>query len=720
MGDEDGVHSSVSEGLRSLSAEAAETGLLDQAKAYGKILVRNGELDHSVLGVFEHIGDSVIITEAEPFDEPGPKIVWVNRAVAEETGYSSAELIGETPRLLQGEESPREALDFLRHQLESWNTSEVVVRNRRKDGSYFWSHLSIVPAADESGWYTHWISIQRNVDALVSLNDTLKRDHDILESTLSSVSAGVVVADSNGRITLVNDAWKAACRARGNDQHFGLGLKYLDASCLALGRPDASAREALRKAVGENASATTHSTGADHRFGKSWYRVQVAALSSEQSDAPSGFVVTHTDVTQERELEQRLRHQSEHDELTGLLNRKGLKTRTAELSGHVLLLDLDRFKYVNDTLGHDAGDRLLAIAGRRLRETVGGEHIAARLGGDEFAVFVQSSYQQALELAQRVIIAFSQPFSVEGVSLGLGASIGIGAVETGGRIGGGLQRADAAMYEAKKSGRGQVYTFDDRLNRSAERSRALRGEIERVIAAGSVQAVYQPIMDLRTGKAESVEALMRLPLSAGDVLEPDAFLTVAKHTGQLPALGRSFRSRVFDTVADRSDLRVCVNLSRAEFTTLECERSLLEALQASGLAPNRVVVEVPEEAFLYDAEGTAKVLRTWRAAGVSIALDDFGKGHASLTMLSQQPLDPVKLDRCLLEEPGGMLLRAAIDSAHSLGLEVVVEGVETHDELGIIQGLRADYAQGYLFARPCRFDELDAGDEMPSALTTVA
>jgi diguanylate cyclase (GGDEF)-like protein len=419
----------------------------------------------------------------------------------------------------------------------------------------------------------------------------------------------------------------------------------------------------------------------------------------------------------------RLRHQALHDALTGLPNRT-LLYRRAERAlrgelGAMLLIDLDRFKEVNDTLGHDYGDELLVeVAGRLARAVRRGDTLA-RLGGDEFAVLLDGLPHRGAvaELAGRLQDALREPFALRGVAIELEASIGVALYpEHGTALGTLLQRADVAMYEAKRGRHGVATYAADRDPYSADRL-GLLAELRHAIEHDELVLHYQPKVALRTGAVTGVEALVRWQHPTRGLLGPDQFVPLAERTGAVVDLTRWVVGRALAQQRawreDGIDMPVAVNLAAANIVDMTLPDSIAELLERHDVAGDRLECEISEHTVMADPLRGAEVLDRLRALGVRLSLDDFGTGHSSLAYLKRLPLDEVKIDRSFVsgmveDENDAVIVRSTIDLARNLGLSVVAEGVESAEVMYALAGLSCDTAQGFHISRPVPADQLNA------------
>ncbi len=418
-----------------------------------------------------------------------------------------------------------------------------------------------------------------------------------------------------------------------------------------------------------------------------------------------------------------------HDLLTGLPNRLLLNARLGhaleraqrdDTQVAVMIVDLDRFKQINDTLGHPVGDLVLQQAAARMAGLLRKSDTVARLGGDEF-VIVQEPVEgprEAETLAQRIIEAVKAPFEAAGHTLHVTSSVGIGLYPgNGDDMATLLRHADAAMYKAKDLGRDTFTFFDPEMGRHAERRLAVEGELRRAFAAGQFGVHYQPRVDLRSGRLVGVEALLRWYHPERGILVPEHFLDVAEHSGLLLEIGDWVLETActqFKAWLDAGLRPVClaVNLAPLELHRPDLTGWLEGLLGRSGVGPRQLILEVVEGYVMSQAALIGGRLKQLRELGVRIALDNFGSGYSSLTHLRGLPLDQLNIDRALVRElPGARdavtVIGAILSLARSLGLDVLAEGVETARQRYALASLRCVNAQGLLFSRPLRAAEME-------------
>jgi len=423
------------------------------------------------------------------------------------------------------------------------------------------------------------------------------------------------------------------------------------------------------------------------------------------------------DATDRKKAESEIQHLALHDVLTNLPNRTlfleklgnaiATNRRGNELA--ILCLDLDHFKDVNDTMGHDVGDVLLQLAARRLSRVVAQAGMAARFGGDEFAVILPELREReaVVQLCKSIIRKLSMPYRVRGKRVFVGASVGVALSPTDGtdphEL---LKKADIALYRAKRDGRGTYAFFDEGMTAAIRARREVEQELRRAIQNEEFVLYYQPIIDLERNQPIAYEALIRWNHPRKGLLSPAYFVEIAEESGLILQIGEIVLRQACRTFAKLpAELSVCVNLSSVQFRNHQLAVSVINALAMAGLAPHRLIIEITESVLLIDDNRTLDILRQLRLLGVQIALDDFGIGHSSLSYIQKFPFDKIKIDRSFVHDTddGTMnmaIRRAILGLGHDLGVDVVVEGVETTHQRDILIFEGARYAQGFLFGRP--------------------
>ena len=457
---------------------------------------------------------------------------------------------------------------------------------------------------------------------------------------------------------------------------------------------------------------------------------------SPQFDAAgqfTGFRGSGADITEQRRSSEHASRLAMYDALTGLPNRLRMtEALEAELAGFdhhrkpcaVMLIDLDRFKQVNDTLGHPAGDALLKQVGERLLRAIGDKERIFRLGGDEFQIIVRDcGDREALEeLGSEIIASLSQPYSVEGSRCIIGASIGVAVSPGDGRTSDDLIRsADLALYAAKGGGRGRTSFFSNELLQMAEDRRLLENDLRDALAKGEMQVYYQPLVNAKTNTTTGVEALVRWHHPERGSISPSLFIPIAEEANLIGPLGEwVLRQACEDAASWPGKLRVAVNVSPIQFASGALPAIVTSALAASGLAPERLELEITEGVFLSDSAESDQMFATLKDIGVRLALDDFGTGYSSLGYLRTAPFDKIKIDQSFVRAatlPGsrnGAIIAAIVALAEALGMETTAEGIESQDQLALVRELRVSHIQGHIYSKAITStelkDRLEAGE----------
>jgi len=483
-----------------------------------------------------------------------------------------------------------------------------------------------------------------------------------------------------------------------------------------------------------------------------WRYIESTATNLLADPDVAGVVLNSRDISDRKALEQQLTHQAFHDPLTGLANRALFNDRLAHALSRqnrtgeslaVLILDLDDFKVVNDSLGHHAGDDLLVAVAQRVAASVRTADTAARLGGDEFAVLLdgEADSTQAAALAQRLVECLAAPFDVAGQQLYAHASIGIalsGGTPTDGpgslladttagtaagtaaaRDGGELLRAaDVAMYAAKRGGKARYEVFEPGLHAAALGQLRRQQELAHALDADQLVVHYQPVVDLADGQTIGVEALVRWAHPDRGLIPPLAFIPLAEQTGLIVPLGAWVLEQACrqtrhwqQSCPGHTQLGVSVNVSAVQLRDPEFLNTVTQSLTRTGLPAHTLTLEITESLLLADNAATTSMLHGLRALGVKLAVDDFGTGYSSLSYLRRLPIDILKVDRSFVsileEHTGGALTRAVVAISRELGLRTIAEGVEGAGQQTQLQALGCDYAQGYYYSRPVPADQLE-------------
>jgi diguanylate cyclase (GGDEF)-like protein len=460
-----------------------------------------------------------------------------------------------------------------------------------------------------------------------------------------------------------------------------------------------------------------------------WVRNESVLVEEEGSEARywQGFMV---DITERKQAEERLQHQANHDLLTDLPNRHLFLDRLGQSLGRtrrrpgrkvaLLFVDLDNFKVVNDSLGHEVGDLLLVRMGERLRRCLRPEDTLARFGGDEFAMLLENiqSPEDAVRVAERIIDELRNPFLFEGRELVLRASVGIalgrGGSKTPGEL---LKDADTAMYRAKEDGVG-YRLFEPNMYEQALRRLKVENDMRRAIEVEEFVVHYQPIVDLWTGEAWGGEALVRWDHPEAGLLNPSQFVPVAEETGLIVPLGEWVLDEACRQAVGWQQRRqdgappvVCVNLSARQLRRQDLAETVEGVLRRTGLEGCCLCLDVTETVYITVLEGNTAILAELKRMGVRISVDDFGMGYSSLSYLKRLPADTLKIDKSFVAGLGEdvrdmAIVRMVIGLAHTLGMKIIAEGVESEEQAEQLRQMGCDLGQGYHFAEPLPAEEV--------------
>ncbi|WP_048466698.1 bifunctional diguanylate cyclase/phosphodiesterase, partial [Methylobacterium aquaticum] len=622
-------------------------------------------------------------------------------------------------------------------------TFDAELRWRNPAGEYRWHKIVIVPVMQERT-VVEWIGTALDIDDIVRARDALRVSEERLALALDASSDGLWDCDlATGDLWASDRLWQRLGYAAGElpfHRSAWLSLIHLDDRPEVFGRLDA------------HLAATTPVFECEHRLQRKdgswgWFLTRAKVVARDADGRATRLVGTHVDIGLRKEAERRIAHMAAHDALTDLPNRTLFRDRLRRrLSGHrrgeaacaVLCIDLDRFKEVNDVLGHHAGDALLREVGQRLREGLAAPDIAARLGGDEFAVLLDAvdGAGDALARAEALIREIGRPVRLGDQSIEIGASIGIASSPSDGTdeeaI---LRRADLALYKAKAAGRNLACLFDPAMDPAmdlalAERRR-LEADLRRAIAQDELVLHYQP--QVRPGRGQlfvgqpsagqspdsqhadggplegrlvGFEALVRWQHPSRGLVPPGAFIPLAEETGLVVALGEwVLRAACREAAGWARPLKVAVNLSPRQFQQIDLPERVLAILTETGLPPDRLEIEVTETVIINDMARAMTVLRRLKSFGIRIAMDDFGTGYSSLATLQAFPFDTIKIDRSFVSQleqrpAAAMIVRAVLGLGRSLDIQVVAEGVETEGQMLFLIAEGCGEMQGYLFGKP--------------------
>jgi diguanylate cyclase (GGDEF)-like protein/PAS domain S-box-containing protein len=650
---------------------------------------------------------------------PDSGLVWVSPAVEAMLGYPVDAMIGKCAvDLVHADDVDAVVSRFLTVGGDPSVTPTVELRLLRSDGDYRWFQCSIANRLDDPDVRGIVMSMH-DIHARRCSEDALRMSELRMRSILETAADAIVTSDDTGTIIEFNQAAERMFRRSASEM---IGRFYYD----ILG-PKAGNKMWARKAIDAARSGIPMEIVTQRADGEA-FEARIS-ISRTSLDGRTLITAILRDVTQEKETARVLEQRGLYDDLTGLASRKLLIDRLEESVRRarrrrtfvgVVLLDVDRFKHVNDSLGHDVGDALLVEIAQRLQAGAGETNTVARLGGDEFVVLCDEvgDIDEVSDHAHRLDELLRAPFTLGDVELMLTASIGIAVWNGGDEPADELVRhADAAMYRAKDRGRGRIELFDEPMQAQVSERLTLESALRRAIDRDELVSYYQPIVAFTSGRATHLEALVRWQRPDVELVPPDQFIGIAEETGLINEIGEWMLDRAAHDCATWQEIApgvgVSVNVSPRQFDSHSIIDAVAGVLRDTGLAPELLGLEITESVLLGDADETVGMLRELKALGVRVALDDFGTGYSSLTYLQRLPIDELKIDRTFVavledEESDLNLLQMMIQLGRAFDLKVVAEGIDTDRKLRRIQRLGCHFGQGFLFARPAPFDQVTA------------
>jgi len=551
------------------------------------------------------------------------------------------------------------------------------------------------------------------VSAPASPDDSQAREH-LLEIALNNISAGAALWGRDNKLVLANNRFY---------EIFGLKREEVPASCgivefsdLATNSDRLVGRDA-DDILGAHMGAVTR--GRNVQYLDSWPNGMFVMVSYRKVGNEL-WLVSYEDVTKSYKAEREAKSLADHDSLTGLYNRRFFHDKLKELLARgrdisVFSIDLDRFKEVNDTLGHPFGDVILKAVSSRLLGHFRREDIVARLGGDEFAAIVAGveDKESLLALSERVITVLSGTYAHDGHQVSIGASVGIARSKDRARNSETLlSRADVALYAAKKNGKGRACFFEEGMDSEIVVRRKIEEHLLTALAKHEMSLLYQPIIDVSQRSIAGAEALLRWKSpSLGDV-SPATFVPIAESSGQILGIGAwVIKEALSDAAHWRSNINVSVNISPAQFCNDSLVPTVKSAIEKTGINPAKVTFEITESVLLKNNGRSADIMKKLRELGVSFSLDDFGTGYSSLSYLVDFQFDKIKIDKSFVDKigshaPSEAIIRAILRMTSETGVAVIAEGVENKEQLAWLSENGCRYIQGFLFSRPVASEKI--------------
>jgi diguanylate cyclase (GGDEF)-like protein/PAS domain S-box-containing protein len=606
-----------------------------------------------------------------------------------------------------------------------WDVEATI---QRPDGQVRYTHAIARPNREADGsvvWTGVILDATRIKEAELATSAAEVRTR---EAIVESLSQGMLLFDADDRLTLRNSHFLTLYPAL--SEKVDIGSHYHDVLRFEL---DSNQNHEI---AGSSSAVELEDRLARHGEAHLVYEREMAGdrhiLVNEHRTPDGGTVVLYTEISELKRRERKIEHLAHHDALTGLPNRVLFHERLDQALGQagdadgkvaVICLDLDRFKSVNDTLGHHVGDLLLQEVSNRIRAVLGERETACRLGGDEFAIICPAvkDPSEATSLAWRLLNALSQPHVIQDQTVIGGTSIGIAlSGQDGSTPDVLLKNADLALYRAKADGRGTFRFFEQEMDLKAQARRMMELALRSAVAREELEVHYQPLVDSHTSQVMGAEALLRWKAPGQGYISPSQFVPLAEETGLICDIGKwVLRKACTDAMGWDRDIRIAVNLSPAQLRNSDFVEYVREVLNETGLAAQRLELEITEGMLLHNTEANTKILLSLKQMGVRISMDDFGTGYSSLGNLRSFPFDKIKIDKSFIADlskrpDAAAIIRAILTLGRSLGMTTTAEGVETRDQLAYLRAEGCMEVQGFYFATALtnsKFREVLAGQK---------
>ncbi len=671
------------------------------------------------VAALEAAANAVVITDVRG------TIVWVNHAFTTMTGYGKEEVVGKNPRLLKSGDQPASYYAKLWSTISSGKVWQGEIVNRRKDGTAYTEEMTITPVTPQRGrtTATYFVAIKQDITERKLAEEAMVFKTALLEAQAETTIDGILVVDESGHIVLANKQFGLHFEipdellSTRDDQivlkhvmaKVSAGEAFVERVRYLYNHPDEKSRDEIRLKNGkifDRYSAPLIDSNSRHR-GRIWY---------------------FRDITDRRVAEERVQFLAYYDALTGLPNRSLLRDRLEKaLAGArrqkcrvaLLFVDLDRFKAINDSLGHSVGDLLLQEVAGRLKGWARELDTVARLSGDEFLIVLTGVKEvaDAAVAADRVVRSMTAGFTVQGHPLNVSCSLGISIFpEHGADSETLIKNADAAMYCAKENGRNNFRFFTEDMNAQVVERLTLENSLRQALDKEELFLMYQPQLDIATGRITGLEALLRWQHPDLGLVPPDKFIRIAENSGLIVPIGEWVLRTACRQARKWQDeglpaMSVAVNVSAVQFRQEDFCDLISRALAESGLAAQYLELELTESLLLANADVTLSVVQRLKAMGLTLAIDDFGTGYSSFSYLRQFRVSKLKIDRVFIRDVAvnpddAAIATAIISMAKSLKLKVIAEGVENEAQMSFLRSHHCDEIQGYYFSKPLAVDKV--------------
>lgn len=634
--------------------------------------------------------------------------------------YERSELIGKDHRILNSGYHPKDFFKEMWSCIRSGQVWRGEIRNRAKDGSYYWVDTTIVPFKDQTGEIYQYLSIRSDITCRKQMEDELKRSEEKYRIIAENTSDIISIINLDGEFLYLSPSHKRVWEHTVPDEEIHNLFEWIvedDRDIFAY---------AIQHAFSTRKEYMVECRINTQRNDVIWTESKINPITDEEGNVTKLLLVTR-DVTDRKQSEETIHHLAYHDALTDLPNRRMyvqqlskemMQAKRFQSNLAVLFLDMDRFKDVNDSFGHDVGDMLLIEASKRLQACLKPGDVVARLGGDEFTI-MQNHLQdrsEASALAEQIMNQLQRPFELEGHVFNVSCSIGIALYpQDGDNPEDLLKRADTALYTVKSRGKNGYDFFDPTMEAKSLERILMENEMRKAIEQEQFQIYYQPKIDIVTSAMTGMEALVRWVHPELGIIPPNRFIPIAEETGMILALGEWILKQACKQNKIWHDqgytLKVSVNLSARQIYQKDLVEMIKDILRETNLSPDWLELEITESIFVKMEEATA-VLQQIRDIGIQISIDDFGTGYSSFSYIKSLPVDTIKIDASFIRDihhnqESQAIVKAIVTIAQSLNMNVIAEGIELHDQVAALKENGCDHGQGYLFSKPLPTDAFD-------------
>lgn len=634
--------------------------------------------------------------------------------------YERSELIGNDHRILNSGYHPKSFFKEMWSCIRSGQVWRGEIRNCAKDGSYYWVDTTIVPFKNQAGEIYQYLSIRSDITARKQMEDELKRSEEKYRIIAENTSDIISIINLDGEFLYLSPSHKRVWEHTVPDEEIHNLFEWIvedDRDIFAY---------AIQHAFSTRKEYMVECRINTQRNDVIWTESKINPIMDEEGNVTRLLLITR-DVTDRKQSEETIHHLAYHDALTDLPNRRMyvqqlskemMQAKRFQSSLAVLFLDLDRFKDVNDSFGHDVGDMLLIEASKRLQACLKPGDVVARLGGDEFTIMQNQllDRNEATALAEQIMYQLQRPFELDGHVFNVSCSIGIALYpQDGDNPEDLLKRADTALYTVKSRGKNGYDFFDPSMEAKSLERILMENEMRKAIEQEQFQIYYQPKIDIATSAMTGMEALVRWVHPELGIIPPNRFIPIAEETGMILALGEWILKQACKQNKNWHDqgytLKVSVNLSARQIYQKDLVEMIKDILQETKLSPHWLELEITESIFVKMEEATA-VLQQIRDIGIQISIDDFGTGYSSFSYIKSLPVDTIKIDASFIRDihhnqESQAIVKAIVTIAQSLNMNVIAEGIELHDQVAALKENGCDHGQGYLFSKPLPTDDFD-------------